>query len=239
MPGRGRIGSGCPADGRRREFIAGSVLGGATLGAALVQSVAARDAHAQTALRPGTDYRVLPAAQPAPADRIEVLEFFYYGCPFCFQLEPMLLDWLKRQPADVAFDRVPVIGRDSWAPLARLYYVLAELGAVDVLHSAAYRAVHNDGLLLGQADVATDWAVRSGLDRARFVDAWRLPKIDTLVARARRMTDDYDIQATPSIIVDGRLLTSSGLTNGVPPLLPVVDRLIVQARAERARVKPV
>jgi len=216
---------------RRRQLL----LVGGLLAASL--PVASR-AQAQGAPRAGTDYRTLPAPQSAPADRIEVLEFFYYGCPFCFQLESLLIEWLKRLPPEIVFDRVPVIGRDSWEPLARLYFVLVELGAVGSLHAAAYRAFHNDGVALGQPDVAADWAIRNGLDRARFSAAWRSEKTTALVARARRMTDDYDIQATPSIIVDGRLLTSSGLTNGVSALLPMVDRLIVLARAERARAKP-
>ncbi|MCE2949726.1 MAG: thiol:disulfide interchange protein DsbA/DsbL [bacterium] len=184
--------------------------------------------------RPGSDYRVLPSPQPAPADRIEVLEFFYYGCPFCSQLEPLLVEWLARQPADIAFGRIPVIARDAWAPLGRLYYVLAELGALDRLHAAAFRAIHAGSLQLGQPEVALDWAARNGLDRTRFSDAWRSPTVDSQVARARRLTDDYDVQSTPSIVVDGRLLTSSGLTAGVPALLPMVDRLVAIVRAGRA-----
>jgi protein dithiol oxidoreductase (disulfide-forming) len=217
---------------RRRLLAAGGVsaaLGGVT--PVLL-------AQTGPALRAGTDYRVLDPAQPAPAERIEVLEFFYYGCPFCHQLEPLLTDWLKRLAPDVAFDRVPVIGRDSWAPLARLYFTLGALGVLGAHHTAVYRAFHDEGVHLAQPEIAADWASRRGIDRVRFVDAWRSAEVDARVLRARRMTDDYDIQATPSMVIDGRLLTSSGLTNGVPTLLPMVDRLIALARAERARAKP-
>ena len=183
--------------------------------------------------RPGNDYRVLTTPQPAPADRIQVLEFFYYGCPFCAQLEPLLVDWLARQPPDVVFDRIPVVARDSWVPLAKLYYTLAEFGAFERMHAATFRAVHVESVQLGQFEVARDWAARSGIDRERFADTWRSSKVESLVDRARLLTDDYDIQSTPSLVVDGRLLTSSGLTGGVPTLLPMVDRLIAMIRAGR------
>jgi thiol:disulfide interchange protein DsbA len=222
---------------RRRRLL----LGGAIATLPLPSGMASAQGTTGTPGAPArgaTGYRVLALPQPAPEDRIEVLEFFYYGCPFCFQLEPMLVDWQKRLPPDVVFDRVPVIGRDSWVPLGRLYYTLGELGAAATLHGAAYRAVHVESIQLGQFDLALDWAARNGLDRERFGNAWRSAEVEAKTARARRMTDEYDIQATPSIVVDGRLLTSSGLTAGVVPLLPMVDRLIAMVRTDRAGGRP-
>jgi thiol:disulfide interchange protein DsbA len=184
--------------------------------------------------RPGSDYRVLASPQPAPADHVEVLEFFYYGCTFCAQLEPLLAEWLAAGRPDIAFGRIPVIGRDSWVPLGRLHYTLAGLGALDRMHGAVYRAIHAQSQQLGQFEVAIGWAARNGLDSERFAQTWHSSKVDAQVAHARRLTDDYDIQSTPSIVVDGRLLTSSGLTAGVPALLPMVDRLIAVVRDGRA-----
>lgn len=215
---------------RRRLFLGALLLPVAQWTSLLPGTAAAQPAPP----RPGTDYRILPTPQPAPADRIQILEFFYYGCPFCAQLEPLLANWLKKQPADIVFDRVPVVARDGWVPMARLYYTLVELGALERMHAAAFRAVHAESVQLGQFEVARDWAGRGGLDRERFADAWRSPKVDSMVDRARVLTDDYDIQSTPSMVVDGRLLTSSGLTAGVPALLPMVDRLVAITRAGRA-----
>ncbi len=221
----------------RRRLLTGAATVIAAAAHAPCVPLPAAFAQSVPALHRGTDYRLLDPAQPAPADRLQVLEFFYYGCPFCHQLEPLLVDWLQRQPADVVFDRVPVIGRDAWVPLARLYYTLGAVGALAGHHAAVYRALHDEGVPLAQPDTAADWAARRGLDRSRFIAAWRSAEVEANVLRARRMSDDYDIQATPSMVIDGRLLTSSGLTNGVPALLPMVNRLIVLARAERARAK--
>jgi len=135
---------------------------------------------------------------------------------------------------EILFDRVLVVARDGWVPLARLYYTLVELGAIERMHAAAFRAVHAESVQLGQFEVARDWAGRSGLDHDRFADAWRSSKVDSMIERARLLTDDYDIQSTPSMVVDGRMLTSSGLTAGVPALLPMVDRLVALTRAGRA-----
>ncbi len=231
LPGTRASAVAATIDGRRRWLRDLSLLPAAA--SALPLLVASPAVAQPVAPRTGTDYRVLPSPQPAPTDRIEVLEFFYYGCPFCGQLEPLLAEWLPRQPAEIAFGRLPVIARDSWMPLGRLHYTLGELGQ-ERLHAAVYRAIHVESLQLGQFEVALDWAGRNGIDRGRFSDAWRSAKVDALVARARRLTDDYDIQSTPSMVVDGRLLTSSGLTAGVATLLPMVDRLVAIVRAARA-----
>lgn len=207
----------------------------------LLRSVAAAGglyalgATAQPAVKPRPEFRRLVNPQPAPADRIEVLEFFFYPCPFCNELEPLLRTWAARQPKDVLLRKVPAVARDSWAPFARLYYALDALGEADRLHAEVYRAFHVEELLLGEAPVAIAWAVKHGIDRKRFVSAYDSAEVTALVRRAEEMTVDYDLHATPTIVVDGRLLTSSGLSQGVPRLLPVVDRLIALVREERAR----
>lgn len=179
-------------------------------------------------------YRLLPEAQPSPGPRIEVLEFFYFGCPFCRELEPRVAPWRRSLPADVEFDRRPVIGRDSWAALARLHFALVATGESARLHSRVYDAVQVERLPLGEIDAATAWFAREGGDPARLRAAWLSAEVEARIARARADTDAYDIQATPSLVVDGRWLTSSGLTRGVPGVLPMVDRLIAFARERRA-----
>jgi len=182
----------------------------------------------------GTGYRVLRSPQPAPASRIEVLEFFYFGCPFCRELESTLAHWTASLPQDVSFGRRPVIGRDSWEPLARLHSALEAIGESRRLHARVYDAVQIERLTLGEPEVAADWVERQGGDPARLRAAWRSREVDARVAQARLDTDAYDIQATPSLVVDGRWLTSSGLTRGVSGVLPVADRLVAYARAHRA-----
>ena len=179
------------------------------------------------------NYRLISQQPVATGERVEVIEFFFYACPFCSELEPLLERWLKRKPADMVFRRVPVVRHDSWVPLARTYYALETMGELERLHAAVYHGIHVDDLASSQEQYLVEWAGKQGLDRDKFMAIYRSDAIREKVERARQLTLDYEIKATPSIIVDGRFLTSSGMTDGVPQLIPVLDGLIGLARQQR------
>lgn len=184
-------------------------------------------------VRRDVDYREIPQQPVAAGDRIEVIDFFFYACPYCYELLPRLDLWLKRQPADVAFRRVPVVRHDSWAPLANIYYTLEAMGADERLHGAVYRGYHVDDLPLNQEKIIAEWAEKQGLDRDKFMAIYGSDETRRKVERARKMTMDYDIRSTPSVVVDGRYLTSSSMTPGVPQVIPVLDGLVRLARQQR------
>lgn len=180
------------------------------------------------------DYRVLPQAQPVQTgERIEVIDFFFYACPYCNELAPHLDRWLKRKPADVVFRRMPVVRHDSWVPLAKTYFALEAMGAAERLHMQVYRSYHVDDLYMSQEKVIADWATKNGLDSEKFMAIYRSDEVKEKVELAKKMTRDYDIQGTPSIVVDGRYLTSSSMTPGVPQVIPVIDGLVRLARQQR------
>jgi thiol:disulfide interchange protein DsbA len=179
------------------------------------------------------DYRLIPQQPLETEDRVEVIDFFFYACQYCNELAPFLESWLKRKPADVVFRRVPVVRHDSWAPLAKIYYTLEAMGAAERLHSAVYRGYHDEDLAISRENVIAEWAEKHGLDRDRFMAIFRSAETRQKVERARKMTMDYDIQSTPSVVVDGRYLTSSGMTAGVPQVIGVLDGLIRLARRQR------
>ncbi len=192
-------------------------------------------ASAQAPPMEGVDY-VLVAPQPvAIPGKIEVIEFFFYGCEACNRLEPQLQAWLKRLPADVAFRRLPALRRTAWVPLTRLYFALEQLGEVERLHARVYQAVHDDGLNLGNTSELFPWAQRAGLDRGRLEELLDSDLIGMQVQRARDTTIAFGVIATPSFVVDGRYLTSAGMTGSVEALLPVVDGLVEKARASRGQ----
>jgi len=181
------------------------------------------------------DY-VLIAPQPGAAGggRIEVIEFFYYGCDSCSRFEPMLARWLKKLPPDVSFRRVPALRRMDWVPLARLSFALEEAGALDRLHGEVYRAIHEGGVNLGDSRELLKWAEMNGLERAGFEIILNSDSVSAKVQKARDTTVAYGIRATPSMVVDGRYLTSGGMLGSLDALLAVVDGLIDKARKERA-----
>ena len=180
------------------------------------------------------DYLLLAPQPGAGTGRIEVIEFFYYGCESCYRFEPMLAGWLKNLAPDVTFRRVPALRRMEWVPLTRLYFALEEAGAVDRLHGEVYKAFHDKGIKLRDSGDLLKWAEMHGLERAGFGKILNSESMSAKVQKARDTTVAYGVRATPSMVVDGRYLTSGGMLGSLETLLPVVDGLIDKARKERA-----
>jgi len=195
-------------------------------------------AHAQ--LKPGPQLRPnfvrLEPPRPVPAgDRIELIEFFYYGCPVCYELQPKLTRWLVNAPADVVLRRVPALATASWETFARLFYALEALGEIDRLHWPVYDNFHFDNINLSDETVMAEWVGRNGIDRQKFVEAYGSPEIQARVVAAREMVRMYEVKGVPGFVVDGRFLTSAGMAGSTDALMPLVDKLIDMARRERAR----
>jgi thiol:disulfide interchange protein DsbA len=162
-----------------------------------------------------------------------VVEFFYYGCRWCNEAEPYIREWLQRKPADVVFRRQPAIRSTRWITLTKAFYILESEGKVSALHAQLFSAYHRDELNLDDEAVLTDWLVKHGLKRERVDAALASPELMTKVEAARTATYAYQVETTPSVVVDGRYLTSSGMTGGVAALMPVVDALVAMARDDR------
>jgi thiol:disulfide interchange protein DsbA len=185
--------------------------------------------------RQNVEYRLIEPQTPETGDRIEVIDFFWYGCPYCNQLQPALEAWIKRKPADVAVRRIPVIpkDKDTWAPHARIYYTLELLGEVERLHLKVYHSYHVEELHMSKPDVMEQWAVKNGIERAKWIDAYFSPEVDAKVARAKRLTQAYSVSGTPSLVVDGRYLTSGEMSPTLSGMIPVLEDLIRLARRNR------
>jgi thiol:disulfide interchange protein DsbA len=179
------------------------------------------------------DYRVIPQQPVESGERVEVIDFFFYACQYCNDLLPHLERWQKHASADVVFRHVPVVRHDSWVPLAKTYYTLEAMGEAERLHSMVYRSYHIEELSMSQDTVIAEWAEKHGLDREKFMTIYRSDETRQKIERARKMTMDYDIQGTPSIVVDGRYLTSTSMTPSIPQVIPVLDGLVRLARQQR------
>lgn len=217
---------------KRRAAISILARGGLALASlALAGSALAQEIRA----RQNIDYRVIPEQPVETGERIEVIDFFWYGCPYCNELQPALEDWIKRKPDDVAVRRVPAILKDNWAPHARIYYTLELLGEVERLHLKVYHSYHVEELSMSKPDVMEQWAVKNGIERRRWVDAYFSPEVDARIARAFQAAKRYNVQGTPSVVVDGRYLTSSSMTPTVRGIVPVLEDLVRLARQNRGK----
>lgn len=180
------------------------------------------------------DYVLIPQQPLADPSRVEVVEFFYYGCRWCNELQPHLDAWLRRKPADVAFRYQPAIRNRRWLALTKAFFVLQALGELPRLHSQVYRAYHRDDVNLEDEVVLTGWALKQGIELKPFEQLLASPDIMARVEAARQDTYAYQIESTPTVVVDGRYLTSSALTGGVAELMRVVEDLVALARQQRA-----
>jgi protein dithiol oxidoreductase (disulfide-forming) len=185
----------------------------------------------------GKEYVRLKNPQPVETGKkIEVIEFFSYGCPHCNDLEPILHQWVQKLPADVQFRRVPVMFQQRWEALAKIYYTLDAMGDEARLSPEVFKAVHGSGLPLYQDKAFFDWAASHGLDRAKVADMYNSFAVNSKFNRAKMLAQAYNIQSVPTMIVDGKYMTASDKVGTHAALPPVLDALVAKARAERSKI---
>jgi len=194
-------------------------------------AVAAAPAFAAE-LKEGRDYATInPPAPTEATGKVEVTEFFSYQCSHCYQFEPTLAKWVKgTMPKDVAFRRVPVVFRDSWAPTAKIYYTLEALGEVERLHLETFDAMHFERIDLNNEKTLEGWVAKKGLDPKKFMDIYRSFAVQSKITRAKQLTDAHGIQGVPAMAVDGKYRSSSTFNGTYEELLKVVDGLIAKSR---------
>lgn len=212
----------------RRTLVKQSLV--MALGAALPVA-----AMAQTKAVAGKDYSVLKPAQPTDSgNKIEVIEFFSYGCPHCAELEPVLEAWVKTLPADVRFRRVPItFNREAWAVLARIYLTLDVMGLAEKLSGAVFRGVHVEHVEFGDEVARNEWLKKNGVDAAKFNDSFKSFSVQSTLQRATQIAAAYQINGVPTIAIDGRFLTAPSMTQSLEGTVQVATQLIGEARKLR------
>jgi len=185
-------------------------------------------------LREGRDYVLIPPQQTASRDKVEVTEFFWYGCPHCYDFEPVLGQWLQKLPKTAVFRRIPAIfpsGR--WAPGAKLFYALEAIGEEDRVHRRLFDAIHLERMnYISEADVS-DWLAKQGVDRKKFSEAYNSAAVKAKVERSRQLTEAYRVSGVPMMIVAGKYQTSNTLVGSYAALPAILDELIAKAAAEQ------
>ena len=201
-------------------------------------------AAAQANLKASDFQRLSPPRPVATGDRIEVIEFFYYGCPVCYEFQPHLSRWLVQGPDRVSIRRVPTLpsegseGLDGWVRFARLYYTLEALGQIARLHWPIYDNFHFDGVRLNDEKVMVEWVSKNGIDRDKFLAIYRSPAIQAKLDEVRKLLLAYDVRSVPSMVIDGKYLSTARMAGGTRQLIRAVDNLVRQARKERPKERP-
>jgi thiol:disulfide interchange protein DsbA len=200
--------------------------------AGLVFLFAAASAQSQPAA--GIDYQQLASPQPTDTpEKIEVIEFFWYGCPHCYSFEPVLEPWVKKLPKDAQFRRIPAIFNEAWGQAARAYYALEAIGEVSRLHKPLFDAIHAGSRLDPANEAAvTEWLGKQGVDTKKFTAAYRSFTVEGKVKRAAQLTQAYKLDGVPAMAVNGKYVVSASANTTREQLLAVTDYVIEQSRKE-------
>jgi len=182
----------------------------------------------------GFDYRIMPIAQPVETKgKVEVIEFFWYGCPHCYDFEPELSAWVKRQPKDVSFRRVPVAFRDDFLPHSQLFYALEAMGKGDALNEKVMYAMHKENKrLLTEPEIA-DWIASQGVDRNTFLASYRSFAVVSKARAAKQLAETYRIDGVPTIVMQGKYVTSPSIAGTKAKAIAVMDYLEEKIRKEK------
>lgn len=175
----------------------------------------------------GQDYTVLanPGKVEVPG-KIEVREFFWYGCGHCFKLEPYMQTWIKKKPADVHFVRTPAAMNPVWESNARGYYVTEALGVRTKTHLPLFHAIHDKGQQLFDQQSQAKFLVKYGIPEAKFNSMYNSFPITSKIAQSNQLTRQYQLTGVPAVVVNGKYMVQG--ENG--KVTEVVNYLIEKER---------
>ena len=213
---------------KRRQFSAALATG--TVG---VASSIANLAQAQGAAPvEGKDFLRLSSPLPVPpGGKIEVIDFFWYGCPHCNAFGPQLDAWAKKLPPDVIYRHVPVAFREEpFVAHQKIYYALDEMKLSETMHRRVFAAIHVDRQRLDKPAEIAAFMTKNGVDGAKFAQLFDSFSVQTKATQAKKLAEAYRIDGVPALGIHGRYFTSNSLTGSGERALVVTDALIQMVR---------
>lgn len=194
-------------------------------------------AQAATDFVEGQHYLVLqkPVETSAPPGKVEVVELFWYGCPHCYRLEPVIEEWLQHKPAQADFVRIPAALGPSWELGARVYYATQVLGVTDKTHQALFDAVHRQHRNPTDEQAMADVVAAQGVDRDAFLKALHSFDVDTRLRKSKSQVLQYRITGVPAIVIAGKYVSDIGMAGSPQALVELIDFLVAR---EAAAAKP-
>ena len=171
-------------------------------------------------------FLVDPPQQTATGDKVEVLEVFSYACPHCAHFQPFA-DQLKASlPAGAVFTYMPAVFNATWEPYARAYYTAESLGVVADTHQALFDALHRDHMPMRTIDDLSAFYAQHGVDKAKFIAASNSFEVESKLQRSSQLVKAYNVDGTPSVIVNGKYRVTGASAGGYPQLIELVDWLV-------------
>ncbi|MFI3157353.1 MAG: thiol:disulfide interchange protein DsbA/DsbL [Methylococcaceae bacterium] len=179
-------------------------------------------------------YETLSPAQPTQnPDKIEVIEFFWYGCPHCYSFEPILEKWVQSLPKNVEFIRQPAVFSDLWGKHAKAYFTAEALGVVDKIHADFFDAIQNKKQNLETEDQLAKFFVAHGVNATEFHNTYNSFLVDAKMRQATATAARYGVTGVPAIIVNGKYKTNGPLAGSQEKMIEVINHLIQQESAAK------
>lgn len=163
-------------------------------------------------------------------DTIEVLEFFWYGCPHCDSFRPHIERWKESRPDDVDFRHVPAVLSPQWETHAKAFFAASIMDELDTFHGAMFEAIHRDRRKLDSATEIGEFVETLGIDGEKFVATMESFAVDSRIRRVKSLQRAYGISGTPTVVIDGRYRTSGQTAGGVEEMIPVINDRIEAIR---------
>ena len=181
----------------------------------------------------GVHYKSVQPAQPTQSgSNIEVVEVFNYACSHCANFQPYIESWHQSKSDDINFSRIPVVFSRSWEPYARAYWISESLGVLDQSHGALFDAIHKQRKALGSDESLADFYTHFGVSKESYLKAAKSFAVQTKLNRGNTSAQRYGVTGTPSIVVNGRYITSASMAGSMERLIQVTDFLIEKERAK-------
>lgn len=170
---------------------------------------------------------------PAQAEKIEVVELFWYGCSHCYQLESTINPWSAALPEDVNFVRIPAMFGGIWNVHGQMFYTLETMKADEKLHNSIFNAVHNEGRRLSTLNEITAFVVSHGVDKDTFVKTWNSFSVKSQMEKAKKQALAYQISGVPALIINGKYRFDIGMAGGLQETVDLADILIEKERQSK------
>jgi protein dithiol oxidoreductase (disulfide-forming) len=175
----------------------------------------------------GVEYIKLVTPLPTQnADKIEVQEFFWYGCPHCFQLEPKLAAWVKNKPARVEFVRTPAPLNPGWMVHTKTFYALEAMGRGDEFHVDLFNAMHVARIKLHTPEAIADFLAQKGVDKNKFIETFNSFAVNMRARKSEQLGNQYKITGVPALTVNGKYLINTNQEGGYDEVLKILDYLV-------------
>ena len=164
------------------------------------------------------------------SDKIVIYEFFWYGCPHCYNLEPTMDRIESSLGKDTVLIKIPVALRDTWEVHAKAYYSLQQMKLDDDLHEKVFTEIHINNNRLDTKEKLEQFIQEEGFNSKRFSEIFDSFGTDLRVKKASRLANQYQITSVPTLIINGKYKTSGSLVSSYEELYDVVQLLIAKER---------